>query len=83
MRSPTGEVFYMFILYKIFFASGMSEESYECSCFTWSHNVSAIVFPNQFALYSLHAIVVHMFLALFIIIGVKLNCSQCTMSFPF
>ena len=53
MRSPTGEVFYMFILYKIFFASLMSEESYECSRLTWSYNVSAIEFPNQFAPYTL------------------------------
>ena len=51
MRSPTGEVFYMFILYKIFFASLMSEKSYECSRLTWSYNVSAIEFPNQFAHY--------------------------------
>ena len=51
MRSPTGEVFYMFILYKIFFASLMSEKSYECSRLTWSYNVSAIEFPNQFAPY--------------------------------
>ena len=51
MRSPTVEVFYMFILYKIFFASEMSEESYECSRLTWSYNVSAIEFPNQFAPY--------------------------------
>ena len=33
------------------FASLMSEESYECSRLTWSYNVSAIEFPNQFAPY--------------------------------
>ena len=78
MRSPTVGVFYMFVLYKIFFASEMSEESYECSRFTWSYNVSAIVFPNQFALYTLLCTCSWHYLSSFV-----LNCSKCTMSFPF